>query len=185
MANKRYDEFPAGAYDTSKIFLQADPITGALEKINLPVIPAAGIERISGQAGSFPNAAGGNTDIFSFSLPANTLSNVGDALEIIYTYQSSNSNAKTSNLIIGGITVANPSNNATAAYTVYVTLFYLGANVVQANWYSRRDFAIANSSFQNVATVNWAIANTILVRLSAVTASEITGRTFSCNFLPA
>lgn len=36
MANKRYDQFPAGAYDTAKIFLQADPTTGALEKINLP-----------------------------------------------------------------------------------------------------------------------------------------------------
>ena len=36
MANKRYDEFPSGTYDTSKIFLQADASTGALEKVNLP-----------------------------------------------------------------------------------------------------------------------------------------------------
>lgn len=36
MANKRYDQFPAGAYNTAKIFLQADGATGALEKINLP-----------------------------------------------------------------------------------------------------------------------------------------------------
>ena len=36
MANKRYDQFPAGAYNTAKIFLQADSATGALEKINLP-----------------------------------------------------------------------------------------------------------------------------------------------------
>lgn len=39
MANKRYDQFPAGVYDTAKIFLQADAATGTLEKINLPTIP--------------------------------------------------------------------------------------------------------------------------------------------------
>lgn len=39
MANKRYDQFPAGTYDPTKIFLQADPLTGALEKVNLPTIP--------------------------------------------------------------------------------------------------------------------------------------------------
>ena len=39
MANKKYNEFTAGIYDTAKIFLQADDITGALEKINLPFIP--------------------------------------------------------------------------------------------------------------------------------------------------
>lgn len=36
MANKKYNEFPSGTYDTSKIFLQADPSTGELEKVNLP-----------------------------------------------------------------------------------------------------------------------------------------------------
>jgi len=41
MANKRYDQFSAGTYDTTKIFLQADAITGALEKVNLPTIPSA------------------------------------------------------------------------------------------------------------------------------------------------
>ena len=36
MANKKYNEFPEGTYDTTKIFLQADPTTGALEKVLLP-----------------------------------------------------------------------------------------------------------------------------------------------------
>lgn len=36
MANKKYNEFPAGTYDTSKIFLQADASTGELTKVNLP-----------------------------------------------------------------------------------------------------------------------------------------------------
>jgi hypothetical protein len=41
MANKKYTDFPAGAYNTNKIFLQADPITGALEKVNLPSVGSA------------------------------------------------------------------------------------------------------------------------------------------------
>lgn len=36
MANKKYNEFPAGTYDTNKIILQADPSSGALEKVYLP-----------------------------------------------------------------------------------------------------------------------------------------------------
>src|SRR4029078_2881231 len=36
MANKLYIDFPPGTYDITKIFLQADPVTGELEKVNLP-----------------------------------------------------------------------------------------------------------------------------------------------------
>jgi hypothetical protein len=36
MANKKYIDFPTGTYDTSKIFLQANPTTGELQKVNLP-----------------------------------------------------------------------------------------------------------------------------------------------------
>jgi hypothetical protein len=41
MANKKYPDFPAGTYDTAKIFLQSDPVTGALEKVNLPAVGGA------------------------------------------------------------------------------------------------------------------------------------------------
>lgn len=36
MADLKYNEFTPGTYDTSKIFLQADPFNGTLEKVNLP-----------------------------------------------------------------------------------------------------------------------------------------------------
>jgi len=41
MADKKYNDYDPGTYDPNKIFLQADPDTGALEKVNLPVIPSA------------------------------------------------------------------------------------------------------------------------------------------------
>lgn len=39
MAVKKYNEFPAGTYDPAKILLQADPVTGELEKIELGDVP--------------------------------------------------------------------------------------------------------------------------------------------------
>lgn len=36
MSKKKYIDFPSGIYDTTKIFLQADPITGELQKVYLP-----------------------------------------------------------------------------------------------------------------------------------------------------
>jgi hypothetical protein len=41
VVTKIYPDFDPGTYDTSKIFLQADAITGALEKVNLPAIPTS------------------------------------------------------------------------------------------------------------------------------------------------
>jgi hypothetical protein len=38
MANKKYNDYLPGTYDTAKIFLQADPTTGELGKVNLPTI---------------------------------------------------------------------------------------------------------------------------------------------------
>ncbi|MDQ2718250.1 MAG: right-handed parallel beta-helix repeat-containing protein [Bacteroidota bacterium] len=38
MPKKRFIDFPQGAFDSTKIILQSDPITGALQKTNLPAI---------------------------------------------------------------------------------------------------------------------------------------------------
>lgn len=48
MARKKYTDFPAGTYDTSKFFLQSDPVTGALEKINLPAIGSSSYQPLNG-----------------------------------------------------------------------------------------------------------------------------------------
>lgn len=38
MPGLKYNEYPVGTYDTSKILLQADIVTGALEQVNLPTL---------------------------------------------------------------------------------------------------------------------------------------------------
>lgn len=61
----RYDQYPAGSYDTSKIFLQADPVTGALEKIFLPTIYT-----LPSQSGAAGKVLTSNGTIESWQTPA-------------------------------------------------------------------------------------------------------------------
>ena len=91
-APKKYTDFPAGIYDTTKIFLQADPVTGSLEKVNLPSIGG------SSQFFKTPtgNSAGVMSDLVTIPIPANTLSSPGQSFQI------------TSYLFTSGITTANP-----------------------------------------------------------------------------
>lgn len=39
MAEKKYSEFPAAAFDKTRIILQADPVSGQLYKTTIPSIP--------------------------------------------------------------------------------------------------------------------------------------------------
>jgi hypothetical protein len=71
MPNKKYIDFPAGTYDTNKIFLQADPITGALEKINLPTI-----QNLTGTPGRIIIASSA-IDISATYIGQNTIDTLG------------------------------------------------------------------------------------------------------------
>jgi hypothetical protein len=87
MANKRYDEFAAGTYDTAKIFLQADPSTGELEKVNLPS-PGARYCKFSGSVLVNANNSGSNPQTAAtITIPANTISNDGDFMEVTAIYR--------------------------------------------------------------------------------------------------
>ena len=81
MANKRYDEFSAGTYDTAKIFLQADSTTGALEKINLPAIPSQSVIHLADVTTA--NNSGSNPETMAtITIPANTLAANGNSIDI-------------------------------------------------------------------------------------------------------
>jgi len=83
MANKTYKDFPAGTYDTSKIFLQADALTGELEKINLPAINSYYTNIYSNTIAEY-NTGTVYNQIKSYTLPANTLAINNDRLELMY-----------------------------------------------------------------------------------------------------
>ncbi len=83
---KNYTTFPAGTYDTSKIFLQADPATGELEKINLPAIPT-GQNRLKIFYTDEANTGGVNKTYNSYTMPANTLVNDGDQITVQFFFE--------------------------------------------------------------------------------------------------
>lgn len=66
MSGKRYDEFSAGTYDPTKIFLQGDPGTGALEKVFLPSIDSL-LPSQSGNSGKFLTTNGSAASWAAFS----------------------------------------------------------------------------------------------------------------------
>jgi hypothetical protein len=75
MAEKQYNEFPAGVYDTSKIFLQADPITGALSKVNLPSSGARKIKFVAEQPPVYFNS--GNWESITLTIPEPAFLSIG------------------------------------------------------------------------------------------------------------
>jgi hypothetical protein len=83
--NKKYNEFPEGVYDTSKIFLQADPVTGALTKVNLPKSGGSStVTRLKTFTEDELNANPGYNNIAIYNVPANKLVNPGDQIEFLY-----------------------------------------------------------------------------------------------------
>lgn len=87
MANKRYDQFTAGVYTGTDILLQADPVTGALEKIPLSEIAAAATGAYTPLAAFITdatNAGAGETDLYSYNIPANTFT--ADGAKVLVEY---------------------------------------------------------------------------------------------------
>jgi hypothetical protein len=84
--NQKYNDYDPGTYDTSKIFLQADPTTGALEKVNLP---APGEANKFTRLASFPSSANATTTslttLYTYTIPASTLAAAGDTVKIKLT----------------------------------------------------------------------------------------------------
>jgi hypothetical protein len=168
MANKRYDEFGAGTYDTAKIFLQADATTGALEKINLPAIPAGTSRIIDVQNTPAGNVAPGPTNIFSWTLPANTLNNNGDMLIIrCWISQAANGVSKTYTFFYS--TAGNFSKAFTNAVELYFEIRLIRTAATTLNWsYSinaanssvQIDSAIAaGTDFTTSQTIKWQITS--------------------------
>ena len=81
--NKKYNEFTAGSYGTTKIFLIADPTTGQLEKMPLSEIPA-GSPVIKTFTNIESNTTAGWSDHYSYDIPANKFASDGDFVEIEY-----------------------------------------------------------------------------------------------------
>jgi hypothetical protein len=107
VANKKYIDFPAGTYDTTKIFLQADPVTGALQKVFLVDVLAVA------PAKQTATAAGTNTYTATIT-PAITAYTSNQIFFIKFT--NANSGPSTLNLNgLGNIAIKKQVTSALAA----------------------------------------------------------------------
>lgn len=174
MANKKYTDFSAGTYDTSKIFLQADATTGDLEKVNLPE-PGARFCKFSKVLLMNANNTGSNPQtIGTIVIPANTLSADGDVMEIQWFF---------SYLTASGSKVVDISCNLFSTFSIINT----AANVYQLWTYvarvdsthslnHTRGLTVTTSlPFNNWGTVtcDFTINNTITFRVTSGAANDI------------
>jgi hypothetical protein len=117
MPNKKYIDYPPGTYDTSKIFLQADPVTGALQRINLPtIISTQSHQTLKIFLGPFLSIAGTTATIATFNLPANTLLNNGDRLKMEVFYKTTGTDTKTVVMKLNNANMLNFASNTAAEY---------------------------------------------------------------------
>lgn len=184
MSNKRYDEFPAGTYDTAKIFLQGDPVTGALEKVNLPTI-TPGIIMLESIITSAGSAAGVATSLHSFVIPANTMANNGDVLQFHWaglanTEPGSRSFAMRFNASSNTFSLGNSTNSwfltAVAARLTSSTMWLTGT-MQQGNFISLL-WGVEQTG------INWAASNTFELRVNATTANSIVAKASHVNYQP-
>lgn len=158
--NQKYNEYPAGTYDTDKIFLQADPVTGALEKVNLPA-PAASPNFIRlFSTGVLTNATtNALTVIYSFTIPANTLTTNGDGFQMKLTGQSAQDDGYTEfKITIPGLTDSTFSNNPgdNIIYDIqFLRASGAGGALLFTSWHNEGAFAVIwNETFTLDATAD-------------------------------
>lgn len=170
---KKYNEFPAGTYDTSKIFLQADPLTGELQKVNLPTISSNSVG-IYGNGTFAVNTAGADTTLSSFTIPANTLRNNGDYLEVCFLGQSLN-NAVSKNWKLnfdGSLTTIYTSANI-GIYSFFVKITRNTSTTTTIEKSIVRSGVISTLSTTAASNINWTINQTMSFVGNSATASII------------
>ena len=156
---KNYTEFPSGTYDTEKIFLQADPVTGSLQKVNLPQQSAPerfGIEDVTANVNRFVSlnnldftiVEGNNISIQAqidngdetFSPTTLTINGLQLA-SITRNYETETTFSSNTNGVSGSTT----DGLSTGSFYLSVTQFILDVSqtILQADEYADNDAAVA------------------------------------------
>lgn len=186
MANRRYDQFPAGVYTATDIILQADPVTGALEKIQLQDIPSGSQSAsIYSSFATTSNVAATPTDIFSFSLPANTLAADGDYIECEYNFLLTNSEVHTLQWSFAGNVTSLFSASNTGASRFYVKFMRISSTQIRIQNWAANGNSMNPQGINDLIGQDFTIANIIKITMTAATAGSIVGRMATMKYYPA
>ena len=185
MANKKYTDFPAGTYNTSKIFLQADAVTGELEKVNLPTVPAGQTPyTLKTFLGPITSAGGGTNSVCTFTIPANTLVNDGDRLLITIVFKTTGSDNKTLKPKINGYNASNTTSTSAASQSYQWTIMKSG-NTQASNFvvgFANANIALMSTSLAGVYL--WNADQVFTIDLTSTTAGSITIYSVSVDVIP-
>lgn len=185
MANKKYNEFDPGTYDTAKIFLQADDTTGALEKVNLPVIPGESKYSIVGRdMSNNTNPVTTETTLQTLTLLANSLATNGDQCICRSVYTTLNAGtAKTVRFKFGGTTLITSTGTQADRWLIDVVLTRLSASTMSSEAVIYRNGNIAFVQYGVVTSLDFTTNNAIIMTGASGTASIITGVYLSVDLI--
>jgi hypothetical protein len=132
--------------------------------------------RLAGFAHAETSVAGVDTDVYSFTIPANTLVNEGDALHIRAGGRSLTTvESKTGRILIGSVEINVQAMNTLANgyfFENYVTK-KTADNAAYNYGRNTRDISLVASVNHNEIAVDWTVDNTFLFRMTSVTSGTI------------
>lgn len=162
MANKKYIDFPAGTYDTAKVFLQADTTTGDLEQINLPTIPTVPFNKSivvdSNNSGSNPQT------LATITIPATSFDPTGTFVDIIAAGEIlSTTGTPQANVVVTGSAPATVVGTVTGVWTHLTTIWRISSS--QFKMVQRVIRVNSFSSVSGIQLVSLATGNDLVIDL--------------------
>lgn len=171
MSSKKYTDFPSGTYDTSKIFLQADATTGALEKVNLPGTDTFNVFNTPAN-----NTSPGPTTVFDYTLPANKVTTNGSIILVkTFIITGGSGTSKTMEFAIGASASFNFTQSFALSNFIVTTIIRTGTNTINYSF----DIIQGTNTTRGItigATLDFTIANHLLWKLTAGTSNIITAK---------
>lgn len=173
MANKKYPDFPPGTYDTTKIFLQSDPVTGALEKVNLPAISGSNIFSAADLINALNTGSNPQT-ISTLTIPANTISQDGMYLRWNVFFSSvSGAGIKTVTIGFAGTIISTPSSNSNGIWQIQIHAIRLSSTQLMILSMQIRGTTIVGLSANTTISIDPTISNNLECIVTSGAAGEI------------
>jgi hypothetical protein len=145
MADKKFNEFSYELPPVDNVMLHADPTTGIIKKCEVQDLPGGGsggggnVKVLYTGAVNQSNVGGVETDWMNYDMPADTVVNDGDYLQLyFYIRKNTATVAKTVKIYIDGILVTTMNDLSVAYFTTTYELARLSNTSYQKNGFYRR-----------------------------------------------
>jgi hypothetical protein len=146
-------------------------------KMYWPVYGSSGITVLKNYVTQTTSTGGGTTDnVTIVNIPANTLSNNGDALEIEVAFTTTGSDTKTNDVVIGssGGLAASTSVSSAGAWIHKIKLLRTSSTAVIKRSESYLTLTFAGASQGTTGGFDWTTSQDLKVKITSTTAASIT-----------